>query len=346
MEVLTAMDKILVIQTAFIGDAILTLPMIEKLKEKFPSSEIDVLCIPSTQEIFAASPFVSEVLVMDKKRTHRSLLKLHKFTREIKKRNYSKIFSPHRSFRTSFIVMQSGVRETYGFSNSSLFHTYKNVVEYKTNIHEVQRNLDLVGFEYSSESWKIIPQIKVNESSRHNIAKFISSNNIFNDKLIAIAPGSIWQTKKYPEQYFKEIIKHFVARSYKILIIGSEADKELCERLSNGYGGEVFSTAGLFSIVESIELLKSVKLLLTNDSAPTHFGVCANIPVLTVYCSTIPEFGFYPYNKKSSYISFNDLSCKPCGIHGYEKCPISTFDCGYKLDPQNVISKMEELISD
>ena len=346
MEVLTSMDKILVIQTAFIGDAILTLPMIEKLKEKFPSNEIDVLCIPSTQEIFAASPFVNEVLVMDKKRIHRSLLKLYKFTTEIKKHNYSKIFSPHRSFRTAFIVMQSGVRETYGFSNSSLFHTYRNVVEYKTNIHEVQRNLDLIDFEYSSESWRIVPQIKVNESSRHKIAKFISSNNILNDKLIAIAPGSIWETKKYPEQYFKEIIKHFIARSVKILIVGSEADKELCERLSNAYGGEVFSTAGLFSIIESIELLKNARLLLTNDSAPTHFGMCANIPVLTVYCSTIPEFGFYPYNKKSSYISFNDLSCKPCGIHGYEKCPIFNFDCGYKLDPKNIISKMEELISD
>jgi heptosyltransferase II len=346
LEVLITMEKILVIQTAFIGDAILTLPMIEKLKDKFPLSEIDVLCIPSTLEIFAASPFVSEVLVMDKKKTHTSLLKLYKFTIEIKKRNYSKIFSPHRSFRTSFIVMQSGVRDTYGFSTSSLFHVYRNVVEYRPNIHEVQRNLDLVGCEYSSESWKVIPQIKVNESSCHNVAKYISSINVLNDKLIAIAPGSIWETKKYPEKYFKEIIRSLVDQSYKILIIGGESDKELCERLSNGFDGKVFSTAGLFSISESIELLKSVKLLLTNDSAPTHFGMCADIPVLTIYTSTIPEFGFYPYNNKSSYISLNDLSCKPCGIHGFEKCPISTFECGNKLFPQIIISKMEKLISD
>lgn len=345
MEVLNGMEKILIIQTAFIGDAILTLPMIEKLKEKFPSNEIDVLCISSTQEIFAASPFVSEVLVIDKKKTHRSILKLYKFTIEIKKRNYTKIFSPHRSFRTSFIVMQSGVRNTYGFSNSSLFHVYKNVVEYKTNIHEVQRNLDLIGFEYSSENWRIIPQVKVSESSHQKVAQFVSSNNI-KDKLIAVAPGSIWETKKYPEQNFKEIIRYFIDLSYKVLIIGGESDKELCEKLSVGYDGEVFSTAGLFSIIESIELLKSVKLLLTNDSAPTHFGMCANIPALTIFCSTIPEFGFYPYNNKSSYISFNDLSCKPCGIHGFEKCPISTFDCGNKLDPKIIISKMEELISD
>jgi heptosyltransferase II len=345
LEVLKAMEKILVIQTAFLGDAILTLPMIEKLKEKFPLSEIDVLCIPSTQEIFEPSPFVSKVLVIDKKKAHKSLLKLYKLTNDIRYRGYTKIFSPHRSFRTSFIVMKSNVRDTYGFSNSALFHVYKNVVEYKSNIHEVQRNLDLIGYEYSSESWKIIPQIKVNETSRQKVAQFISSNNL-KDNLIAIAPGSIWETKKYHEQYFKEIIKYFVDRSYKALIIGGESDKELCARLSVGYDGEVISTAGSFSIIESIGLLKSVRLLLTNDSAPTHFGMCADIPVLTIYCSTTPDFGFYPYNKKSSYISFNDLSCKPCGIHGHAKCPISTFDCGYKLDPEIIISKMEELISD
>jgi heptosyltransferase II len=339
------MEKILVIQTAFIGDAILTLPMIEKLKEKFPADEIQVLCIPSTQEIFSASPFVSEVLVMDKKNTHKSILRLYGFINEIKSRSYTKIFSPHRSFRTSLIVMQSGVRDTYGFSNSSLFHVYKNVVEYKTNFHEVQRNLDLIGFEYSPENWQIIPKVNANESSKQKVAQFISTNKL-NEKVIAIAPGSIWETKKYPTEYFQEIIKHFVEKFYKILVVGGESDKELCELLTNGFEHNVFSTSGKFSIIESIELLKKANLLLTNDSAPTHFGMSANIPVMTIYCSTVPEFGFYPYNKKSSYISFDDLNCKPCGIHGYEQCPIKTFDCGFKLKSKTVISKMEEMLND
>ncbi len=339
------MDRILVIQTAFIGDAVLTLPMIEKLKEKFQSSEIDVLCIPTTEEIFSSSPFVSEVLVMDKKKSHKSLYQIYAFASDIKKRNYTKIFSPHKSFRTTFIVMQSGVRETYGFSNSALFHTYKNVVEYKSDIHEVQRNLDLIGYEYTSENWRIIPHIKIEESSIKKIDEYISLNNL-NDKVIAIAPGSIWKTKKYPEKYLYEVIKHFTKLSYNVLVIGSDADKELCERLARGYVNNVFSTAGKFSITETIQLLKIANLLLTNDSAPTHLGVCANIPVLTIYCSTIPEFGFYPYNKKSSYISYDDLKCKPCGIHGYEICPIKIFDCGEKLKPQIIISKMEKMLSD
>jgi heptosyltransferase-2 len=339
------MERILVIQTAFLGDAILTLPMIEKLKERYPSSEIDVLCIPFTQEIFSASPFVSDVIVIDKKKTQKSIFQLLKFSQEIKERGYKKIFSPHRSSRTSLIVMQSGVRDTYGFSNSAFFHVYKNVIEYKKNIHEVQRNFGLIGWEYSSNSWRVIPKLEINEAAQQRVTDYILSNNI-KEKLIAIAPGSVWETKKYPEAFYKEIINYFTKKSFQILIVGGESDKDLGGNLSFGCEENVFSVAGLFSIIESVEILKRSRLLLTNDSAPTHLGMCAKTPVLTIYCSTVPEFGFYPYNAKSSYISFNDLNCKPCGIHGLRKCPISTFDCGYKLDPQIIISKMEELLND
>ena len=98
-------------------------------------------------------------------------------------------------------------------------------------------------------------------------------------------------------------------------------------------------------MIESIELLKRVEILISNDSAPTHLGVCADIPVLTIYCSTVPEFGFYPYNKKSSYISYDDLECKPCGIHGLKECPIKTFNCGNLIEPLQVFMKIKEMLN-
>src|ERR1039457_3428152 len=115
-------DKILVIQTAFLGDAVLTLPMIQKLKEMNNDATIDVLCIPASKEIFQLSSLINEIIVIDKKKDHKSFFNLLKFTREIRARGYDKIFSPHRSFRTSLLILQSGVKETYGFSNSSFFH--------------------------------------------------------------------------------------------------------------------------------------------------------------------------------------------------------------------------------
>ena len=155
----------------------------------------------------------------------------------------------------------------------------------------------------------------------------------------------MWNTKKYPKEYYKEVLKYLETKFDLIFIIGGKEDKNICDEIAD-FSPRSMSVAGEFSIIESIEFLKRMKLLLTNDSAPTHFGMCADIPVLTVYCSTTPEFGFYPYNNKSSFISFDGLSCKPCGIHGFDSCPLKHFDCGVRLTPDLVIKKIKEMMNE
>jgi heptosyltransferase-2 len=338
-------EKILIIQTAFIGDAILTLPMIQVLNKMFPESEIHVLCIPSSEEIFKASPFVNEVLAIDKRNKHKSFSSLYSFSKKIRDERYTRIYSPHRSFRSALLVMFSGIRETSGFSNSSLSHVYKNLVEYKPEHHEVQRNLDLIGFSYSVNRWKILPQLNIPSDITNKVDNYLDNSGI-NNQLICIAPGSVWNTKIYPAGYYEEIIKFIVNNTqYDVLLIGGEKDEILCSDIASKFSEKVYSAAGKFSIIESIEILKRALLLITNDSAPTHMAMCSDIPAITLYCSTKSEFGFYPYNEKSSFLSYDDLFCKPCGIHGYEKCPVGTFECGNNLKPGIVIKKIEEILN-
>jgi len=338
-------ERILFIQTAFLGDAILALPAIQKLKEVNPDSSIDVLCIPETKEIFSALPSVDKAVVIDKKGEHKTLLKTYKFIKQLKQNGYTRIYSSHRSFRTALIILLLEVRESYGFDNSSLMHVYKNLIPYYLNKHEVQRNLDLIGYRYNDESWRILPKLSSEKIVIEKIKSFLDQNNLA-DGFIAIAPGSVWDTKKYPLEYFEAIADHFIKNDLKLVFIGGEKDFTDCSRLASKFNGKVVDASGKFSVVESIELLKSANLLISNDSAPTHMGICADIKVLTIYCSTVPGFGFYPYTKKSASISFDDLKCKPCGIHGYHQCPIKTFDCGLKLLPEIIIKKAEEMLRD
>lgn len=345
METLMSTEKILFIQTAFPGDAILTLPALKKVKDFFPNCSIDILCIPATKEIFTASPFVDNAIVIDKKGEQKSLRKTYQFIKQLKQNNYNKVYSFHRSLRTAFIVLLLEVKETYGFDSSMLMHVYKNLVKYDNSKHEVQRNLDLVGYHYDEENWKIIPEIRTDEQSIEKVKSFINEYQLENG-FIAIAPNSVWNTKIYPAEYFEAIIQHFIDKKNKVVLIGGENDKSSNEKIASKFSSEIINSAGILSIIESIELLKRAKLLISNDSAPTHMGMCADIKVLTIYCSTVPNFGFYPYNKKSASISFDDLKCKPCGIHGHHNCPIKKFDCGMKLLPQEIIWKAEELLND
>jgi len=339
------MYKILVIQTAFIGDSILTLPMIEKLKELYHISIIDVLAIPSTKEIFESSPVVNQVYVIDKKNKQKGLFSIYKFSKELKANNYNVIYSPHRSYRSAIITKLLNPEKSYSFSKSNFKFLYTNIVQYQKDIHEVQRNLDLISYPYDNETWKMIPKIEISKNSKNKVDEhFVNLRT--EDKYAAIAPGSIWETKKYSENYFTEVIKSLVNYSFIVYLIGSKDDEKLCESILKKSGQVVKNVAGKFSLIESIEFLKRMEILIANDSAPTHLGVCANIPVLTIYCSTVKNYGFYPYNKKSSYISYDNLSCKPCGIHGHNKCPINTFDCGNLLKPDKVISKIKEMLND
>jgi heptosyltransferase-2 len=334
--------KILVIQTAFPGDAILTLPFIQELKKKNPDSLIDVLCIPSTTEIFAASPYVTDVISLDKKGRQKSIVAFVRFIKELRSKNYEIVYSPHRSVRSALIAMNLSAKESYGFDNSSLKFAFKNVVKYDYSAHEVQRNLTFIGDDFGGNKWRIIPEIAIPNESEKKVKKYLSDNHI--DKFITIAPGSVWETKKYPADYYKRITSHFIELDYQIVLVGGIADKILCETLIIDNEKNVFIAAGDFSFIDTIELLKNSSLLICNDSAPTHLGVCADIPVLTIYCSTVPQFGFYPYNAKSDFVSYDNLYCKPCGIHGFKHCPTGTFDCAKLLSPEMVIQKAEKLL--
>ena len=337
--------NILVIQTAFLGDAILTLPMIQELKKKNSESKLDVLAIPSTEIIFSSSPYVDDVIVIDKKEKHKSIKRLNNFIKELREKSYSIIYSPHRSFRSAYITIKLGVRETYGFDNSSFKYAYKNIVKYKQTDHEVQRNLELIGEDTKDKSWKISPEIIIAETEKEKVTDVLSTNKI-DTEFIAVAPGSVWETKRYPKEYYSEVIKSLIAKDEKVVLIGGENDKLLCDEIAFNTNDKVKNLAGEFSVTETIQLLGSAKLLITNDSAPTHMGMCADIPVLTIYCSTAPGFGFYPYNNKSRYLSYDKLDCKPCGIHGYKECPVKSFDCGYKLIPEDILKEVEKMLGE
>lgn len=340
MEVLVK-EQILVIQTAFLGDAVLTLPMIQKLKEKYPICFITVLCIPSTKEIFESSAFVDNIIIFDKKFRQKSFYEMVKLIRLVRSRKFTIIYSPHRSYRSTLITFFSGAKSTFGFDIAAMSYLYKKQIKYQRNQHEVARNLNLIGYDISDNNWKILPEINIDPKIINKISNLplVKENN----KIAAIAPGSVWNTKVYPHEYFIEIIKTLIGNNYFIILIGGGEDEIKCNDIEKLFSAKVQSFAGKLNIKESIELLKHCSALISNDSAPTHLGMIAKIPTLTLYCSTVPSFGFFPYSNSGFYVSYDDLKCKPCGIHGYSKCPLKTFDCGYKLLPGMVISKLKEI---
>jgi len=334
--------KYLVVQTAFPGDSILTLPFIQELRRLDPEGQIDIVCSPVCQEIFEVSPSVSNVIPFDKRGEYKGFRGLAKFAARLKETGYSAIYSLHRSFRTTILVTLAGGDESIGFNTASFSFLYDKKIPYVFSDHEVKRNLNMI-MDYPGDKWKIYPELAVSEEQRQKVMGFIEATG--SGKIILISPGSVWETKRYPSKSYAEIASGLSAAGYKIIISGSSSEKDTGEEIRRIAGDQIINSCGIFSMAETVELMSHSELVITNDSAPTHFAMAAGAPVLTIYCSTVPEFGFYGYSDKSHHLS-SDVSCKPCGIHGHKKCPAGHFECGTKIKAYEVIRKVKEILDD
>jgi len=340
-------QKILLVQTAFIGDAVLTTPLIKAVKKKFPDSKLSVLLIPETEGLLKNNPYVDEVIVYDKRRQDKSLHSFFQLVNKIRHERFDLALVPHRSYRSSFLVFLSKIPERIGFDkNQASFFLTKKVI-YQNSLHEIDRNLSLI----ESNGLPIEEKLPELFPDKNNFAKaesFLSENKIStNDKIVAIAPGSTWATKRWLPEGFARVADGLIQNEkVKVIFIGGKGEEKLGYEISGLMQSEPVIAFGKLSLLESAALLSKCKLLLANDTALVHMAVAMKIPVVEIYGSTVPAFGFYPYGDGHRIIEKN-LPCRPCGIHGHQKCPLGHFRCMKEISAEEVyeavVKKLKEI---
>ncbi len=334
--------KIIVIQTAFIGDLILTLPLIQTVKKNNPANEVDLLCIPYTRNIVKNNPYISNTIIFDKHQK-RKISDLKALSLSLNKNGYDTAILPHRSIRSGFIAYMAGITERIGFKKTLFDFLYTESIEYTNGIHEADRNLSLLKpFGYSNYSR--IPELFPDSGDENTINDFLKSNKIKKD-IVFIAPGSKWFTKKWIPEYYRTLSHKLVAAGLEVILIGGQEDSTVCNFITIGTNN-IINTCGKFSLLETSVLLRRSSLLISNDSAPVHIAGAVNTPVIDIYGPTTPEIGFYPLSKKSTSLQIDDLNCRPCGIHGGRKCPVGSFDCMKEIKPELVLNKAMSILNE
>jgi heptosyltransferase-2 len=340
------MRKCLVIQTAFIGDAILTLPVFQVLKRVEPSTSVDALVIPRTAELFRTHPAVTRVITFDKRGEDQGLRGLRNIVGEIRQQRYDAAIIPHRSIRSAMIALLGGIPMRIGFDRSAGWLLLNERVSYDSRLHEIERNLSLLAPLGIPFNGKESPKLYPTSSDAQVIDEFLSSHGFQSrDRFIGVAPGSVWKTKRWLEESFVETIRRFVRDQHNVVLIGGKEDEELCSRIRDQVGSsQVAVAAGTLSLLQSAELIRRCAVLLTNDSAPMHLAVAMGTSVIALYGATVPEFGFAPYGNHSVVLETKGLACRPCSIHGGNRCPIETFDCMRRISTDSVVKSVKEML--
>lgn len=343
---LSGNENILVIQTAYLGDLAMTLPMVQVLKKNFPNVNVDILCLPDTSNLLDNNKYLRSVIKYDKRGSERGILPTLQLIKNLKKNKFDIALIPHPSFRSAAIAKLSKIKIRIGFETSGGKFMFNHVVKFDRFKHEVERNISLLEkleiHNYKKEKSEYFPSEKEKEKIKNLI-----KNNI-NDKktVITIAPGSVWNTKRWHPEKFAEVINYYCERNILVFAIGGKLDEEIGNKISSKVTSENFiNLIGKLSLLESIELIKNSDLIISNDSAPLHISSGVNTPCVGIYGPTDPKFGFWPYGESDIIIETKNLSCRPCGMHGADKCPIGTWECMEKIYPQMVIDAAEKILS-
>ncbi|SNR93428.1 lipopolysaccharide heptosyltransferase II [Desulfurobacterium atlanticum] len=324
--------KILIFQTAFIGDLVLASSLIKSVKKTFSESSVSLVCKKGYESIYKRFEYLDEVIPYDKKG-------IRGFAALLKEKRFDVVFSPHRSHRTSTVLFLARIPERIGFDNSGFSFLYTKKVKYEKGLHEVERNIKLLLSYKSDAVVDLKPELYVSDSEKGQVLEKFGIGAPY----AVISPGSVWPTKRWIPEYFAKVALFLKRKGLVPVIAGGPQDREIAETVAKGAKGAV-NTAGKTSLREFMALISQAQVVITNDSSPTHFAVAFDRPVVTIFGPTVKEFGFYPYSKKGRVAEIN-LYCRPCGIHGGKRCKEKHFKCMRDLTPEKVIPLVEEVLN-
>lgn len=340
-----------VVQTAFIGDVFLSIPFLKRLKELYPNDKLIFVAKKGVADYLLKLQVIDELVTVNKgdKASYREAVK-----KINSHSNVSNVFCLHRSLRSALFTMQLKAKKKFGFSQGVNFLFFSETVKYLKSLPDAIRQMALLApvdpvtaEKIQGTDWSYLNKSK-EDGGFAPIPEFFSMKagthaaNL--TKKIALFPGSVWETKKWPVNYYAELCEKLIGAGYNVVLMGGPEEAPLCEEIkAKNQKAEVL--AGKMKLVESIEFLKTCDLIIGNDSSPSHLGASVGTPVMAIFGPTTLDLGFRPWNDQSVVVENRTLPCRPCGLHGHHKCPLGHHKCMKEILPENVFHSAKRVLN-
>lgn len=332
--------KLLVVQTSFLGDVVLTTPLLTALRQRLRPRELVVLVRRDAAALLEGHPDVDRVLVDDKHGRDRGPGGLWRTARRLRAERFDVVVSPHRSLRTALVLAAAGIPRRVGFTVARGAWLYHARVPRDRRQHDVRRNLALLA------AFGEVPEppplhLPVRPEAARRIAELVPDGR---GPLVGIAPGSVWPTKRWTVEGFAALARGLVADGARVVLLGGRDDEARCTEVARAAGCDVVSLAGRTDLPGLVALVDRLALLVANDSAPMHVACARDVPVVAVFCATTPALGYGPFGRRTTVVEA-DLACRPCARHGGRTCPRGTDDCMRLVSAASVLEAARALLA-
>lgn len=325
--------KILLIRFSSIGDIVLTSPVIRCLKMQLPACELHVLTRKGYQSLMETNPYVDKTHVYD--HNFKALLPA------LDAENFDHIVDLHKNFRSMRVRL--ALRKPCSSFPKLNLKKYL-LVRFKINllpeIHIVDRYFEAVkklGVENDGQGLDFfIPEkqkVPISET-----APFLAGG------YYAVVTGGKHQTKIYPVEKLMEVCRKL---DKPVVLLGGPEDAGKAAEIVDAMPDKAVNCCGKYSIHQSASILNGSLAVLTNDTGLMHIAAALRKPILSIWGSTVPAFGMYPYlptdNGLSVMVENQSLKCRPCSKLGFSQCPKGHFKCMMDIDPAEVVVKLNRL---
>lgn len=337
---MTHIMKILIVQTSFLGDTILSTPVIAAVKRRHPHAELWMMTTPLSRHLVVNDPRLNGVIPFDKRGTAKGFKGLLAMATTVRAMNFDRVYSLHRSLRTSAMLALARIPERFGFSKAKGAFFYHHTFSRDPGVHDVLRNLAILGddtqISESDTEMRLFPP--PDETVSHEIKTSIPPG-----PFALIVPGSAWKTKMWDSQGYQTVAEALMNRGIPVVVAGGPDEAAACRQVATG--NTAINMAGKTGIPEMIWIAKRASVIICNDSMALHLASALKIPNVAIFCSTTPSFGFGPWKNRAIVVE-KELSCRPCGRHGKRECPKHSEACMKKISPEEVLTAVESLIGE
>lgn len=340
--------KIAVWNTAFLGDAVLTLPLIRALKAAYPQAAIHFFVRKGYGDLFSAHPDLAQTHEVDKNGALRKFTAWRRFGRECAAMKFDLWISAHKSFRSAYLARAAGAPLRIGYAEPRYNRfLYTHTVPRRFNdLHEIERILQLLkplGIKPPKKPWPVLALPDFARKAADDFWETLPPGPV-----LGIHPGSVWPTKRWPTEYFADIAVRALWLERTVLLFAGPGEEEtardvmvnVASILGEGEavmppGAKIINLAGELPLAELAAYFQRLSCLVCNDSGPMHLAWTQGVPVTALFGPTVRALGFAPRGE-DSHVAEIDLPCRPCGLHGHKECPLKHHNCMVLVKPDKV----------
>ena len=316
-------NKILVIRLSSLGDIILTTPLLQALKLKYPGVIIDFVLKDQYKDAMLHNPDLSNIYIYDKNNPK-------KLNALLKAANYDLVIDLQNNIRSAGLTR--GVKtEIQRFKKPHLKKIL--LVRFKINL---LKDLRTISQRYADTAGVNIEGIRTQLFTPLKSSTQIKTGTDY----IGLCPGSKHFTKRWHPENFIELGNKLTKLGYRIVLFGGKSDEELCAAICSAIDGSI-NLQNDDKLLQTAADMRECKLVITNDSGLMHTAQAVEVPLISIFGSTVREFGFFPTGPQNLILENKSLSCRPCSHVGKSNCPKRHFKCMKEITPDFVLNQLQ-----